>query len=161
MKAYLALGSNLDNRLDYLKQAVILLNAVPGIQVQKKAKIYETDPYGPVPQDNYLNSVIEITTDLSPDVLLEKIHVIEATLGRERTIRWGPRTIDIDILWISGVTLTTDRLIIPHKELTKRSFVLIPLQDIFSEEQLLGKTLETWITESGNADEVRKTDESW
>lgn len=161
MKAYLALGSNLGDRMNYLREAVKRLNQLPGVQVTKKAKIYETDPYGGVEQDNFLNSAIEIETNLAPFSLLDSIHQVEASLNRERLIHWGPRTIDIDILLMDGITMDEEVLTIPHKELIKRSFVLMPLKDVYPNEQLLGKSLDEWMNETGNKAEVRNTNESW
>ncbi|RST92236.1 2-amino-4-hydroxy-6-hydroxymethyldihydropteridine diphosphokinase [Vagococcus bubulae] len=161
METYLALGSNMGDSLGYLKQAIEKLNDHANIQVIDKSIIYETDPYGDVPQDNYLNAVIRVNTDLSPHELLKVVNEIEANLDRERLIRWGPRTIDIDILLMGELEMDTPDLIIPHKEITKRSFVLIPLKDVYTKQHLLGKTLDEWINESGNADEVRQTNESW
>lgn len=161
MKAYLALGSNLGDRMNYLREAVQRLDEIAEIEVLEKAKIYETDPYGEVPQDNFLNSAIAIETTLEPLSLLKKIHEVEASLDRERLIHWGPRTIDIDILYMDGIEMTEEVLTIPHKELTKRSFVLIPLSDVFKKKELLGQPLERWIEQTGNANEVRNTNESW
>lgn len=160
MKTYLALGSNLGNRLENLHQAVAMLDDHPQIQVLEKAGIYETEPYGDVPQDDFLNTVISVETTLSPRELLKYIHKVEKRLGRERLIHWGPRTIDIDILLMEGQTLTTPELTIPHVELTKRSFVLIPLQDIYH-EKLYNKPLDEWIQASGNAHEVKISQEGW
>lgn len=160
MKTYLALGSNLGNRLENLHQAVAMLDDHPQIQVLEKAGIYETEPYGDVPQDDFLNTVISVETTLSPRKLLKYIHKVEKRLGRERLIHWGPRTIDIDILLMEGQTLTTPELTIPHVELTKRSFVLIPLQDIYH-EKLYNKPLDEWIQASGNAHEVKISQEGW
>ena len=161
METYLALGSNMGDSLQYLKSAVSLLDQYEGIQVIKQSKIYETDPYGDVPQDDYLNAVIQVDTTLDPHDLLKVVNKIEADLDRERLIRWGPRTIDIDIILMGDLTIETPDLIIPHKELTKRSFVLIPLRDVYSKDKLKGKSLDEWIRLSGNADEVRQTSESW
>lgn len=161
METYLALGSNMGDSLGYLKQAVEQLDQHSEISVLRKSDIYETDPYGDVPQDDYLNAVIKIETALSPHELLKTVNEIEVKLDRERLIRWGPRTIDIDIVLMGDLEIETPDLIIPHKELTKRSFVLIPLKDIYTKEMLKGKTLEEWIELSGNADEVRQTNESW
>lgn len=160
MKTYLALGSNLGNRLENLHQAVAMLDDHPQIQVLEKAGIYETEPYGDVPQDDFLNTVISVETTLSPRELLKYIHKVEKCLGRERLIHWGPRTIDIDILLMEGQILTTPELTIPHVELTKRSFVLIPLQDIYH-EKLYNKPLDEWIQASGNAHEVKISQEGW
>lgn len=161
MIGYLALGSNQGDSLANLKAARTALAALPDVQVLASSRLYETDPYGPVPQDDFLNAVIRIETSLEPGVLLGKIHQIEADLGRVRTIRWGPRTIDIDILLMEGVNLTTPRLTIPHVEITKRAFVLIPLQDVYQEKTLQGKSVSEWIENTGDEKTVRLSEKVW
>ncbi|MGY3777069.1 2-amino-4-hydroxy-6-hydroxymethyldihydropteridine diphosphokinase [Isobaculum melis] len=158
---YLALGSNLGDRLLTLKKAVTKLEQTSAIQVVAKSIIYETLPYGDVPQDNYLNAVLRIETALSPLDLLNKTQQIEQELGRVRTIHWGPRTIDIDLLLLGDTTLTSERLILPHKEITKRSFVLIPLADVYVNQTLFGQSLPELIEATGNQQEVWKSKESW
>lgn len=160
-QVYLGLGSNMGNRKQYLEQAIDALDSTQEILVTNRARLYETAPYGEVPQPDFLNSVIEIETTLTPEALLQRIHAIELQLGRVRAIHWGPRTIDIDILLMEGLHYQSPELVIPHQELTKRSFVLIPLQDVYKEALLLGKTLPQWIEESGNAHEVRESKEIW
>jgi len=161
MRTYLALGSNLGDRMGYLQQAVTKLAQEADIRIVKKARIYETAPYGDVPQDDFLNTVVAVETTLSPDNLLQVIHRIEAELDRKRVVRWGPRTIDIDILLMNGLEINTPSLTIPHQELTKRAFVLIPLQDVYDEEMLFGKSLPEWIDAAGNAQDVTLSKESW
>lgn len=161
MKAYLGLGSNLGDRQEHLEQAMDFLDQKDGIHVLKKSNLYETKPYGDVPQDNYLNAVIKIETSLEPLDLLKEINDIEQQLKRERTIRWGPRTIDIDILLMGENTMDTPVLTIPHKELTKRSFVLVPLKDVYPEDELFGKSFEKWIKETNNVEDIIDCKESW
>ncbi len=158
---YLALGSNLGDRMSYLTQAVTYLSETEGISVLGKSKIYETEPYGDVPQDNYLNAVVKIETSIEPLKLLDITQGIEAKLGRERLIRWGPRTIDIDLILLGDKHVNTERLTIPHIEIKKRSFVLIPLKDVYEEDTLFGQTLENLINQTGNKEEVWETTESW
>ncbi|OTN87873.1 2-amino-4-hydroxy-6-hydroxymethyldihydropteridine diphosphokinase [Enterococcus sp. 7E2_DIV0204] len=159
--SYLALGSNLGDRLETLQKAVKLLDQEPEIQVIKKSKLYETLPYGDVPQENYYNAVIQINTTYDPLQLLNKTQAIEKKLGRERLIHWGPRTLDIDILLMNGEKIATDRLTIPHKEMLKRSFVLVPLKDVYSEETYQGKSFDQLIATTGNQAEVWLSKESW
>ncbi|MEI5995067.1 2-amino-4-hydroxy-6-hydroxymethyldihydropteridine diphosphokinase [Candidatus Enterococcus mansonii] len=159
--SYLALGSNLGERLETLQKAVELLEQDKKIQVLEKSKLYETLPYGDVPQENYYNAVIKINTTYEPIQLLDKTQEIEKVLGRERLIHWGPRTLDIDILLMGDRTIATDRLSIPHKEMLKRSFVLIPLKDVYSDSIFKGKSLDEWITSTGNQAEVWLNRESW
>ncbi|EPI01035.1 2-amino-4-hydroxy-6-hydroxymethyldihydropteridine diphosphokinase [Enterococcus faecalis 13-SD-W-01] len=161
MKAYLGLGSNLGDRKEHLVQAMFLLDQQEGIHVLKKSKLYETKPYGEVSQGNYLNAVIEIETSLEPLDLLKKVNAIEKQLKRERTIRWGPRTLDIDILLMDEISMDTPVLTIPHKELTKRSFVLVPLRDVYPTDELFGQSFEKWIKETQNFEDIIDCEESW
>lgn len=161
MIGYLALGSNQGDSLANLKAARAALEALPEVQIVASSSLYETDPYGPVAQDNFLNAVIRIETTLEPGFLLGKIHQIEADLGRVRMIHWGPRTIDIDILLLDDVKLTTPRLTIPHLEITKRAFVLIPLQDVYQEKALQGKSISEWIEATGDEKTVRLSEKVW
>ncbi len=129
---YLGLGSNLGNRLSYLEKAIEMIKKLPLTQVKKISSIYETEPVGFKPQDYFLNCVVEISTDLSPHELLKKLQEIERLLGRnrEKEIRWGPRTIDIDILFYGDLKIDTQDLKIPHPQVFKREFVLKPLREI-------------------------------
>ena len=94
------------------------------------ADYLETEPYGGVEQDNFLNSVLKLRTLLSPEELLDELHIIEQEAGRERLIHWGPRTLDLDILLYDDLILDKEELTIPHAEMHKRDFVLIPLAQI-------------------------------
>lgn len=132
VSAYLALGSNLGNRADNLKQAIRKLHGQPGIRVERVSSVYETDPVGYVEQDVFLNMVIAVQTSLTAEQLLDAALEIEQELGRVRTVRWGPRTLDIDLLLYGESRIETDHLHVPHPELTKRAFVLVPLQDVWS-----------------------------
>ncbi len=128
--SYLALGSNLGDRLNFLKNAVRLLNSHKEINVVNTSSIYETDPVGYEDQGPFLNMVIQIDTGLSPEELLKLCLKIEIDLGRKREIFWGPRTIDIDILLYNQENIKTDELIVPHPRMHQRAFVLIPLLEI-------------------------------
>jgi 2-amino-4-hydroxy-6-hydroxymethyldihydropteridine diphosphokinase len=128
--AYIALGTNLGERLHYLHRAVLLLDNHPHIEVEQLSSIYETDPVGVVDQPDFLNMVSCVSTSLSPHDLLTVTSGIETKLGRERSVRWGPRTIDLDILLYDQVNLKTDVLEIPHPRMFERAFVLIPLAEI-------------------------------
>ncbi len=127
---YLGLGSNLGDRERYLEMAIEELGRDSNIEVTKVSSVIETEPYGPVEQPNFLNAVIEATTTLEADELLEIIHDIEQEAGRERLIHWGPRTLDIDILLFDDAIINTRDLTIPHPEMHKREFVLKPLAEI-------------------------------
>ena len=125
---YLALGSNLDNRLANLKQAVAALS--PQMEVKAKSHVYETPPSGYEEQPKFLNQVIKVKTYLEPELLLKHIKRLEVTLGRKTSFQNGPRLIDIDILFYDDLVLDTSSLVIPHPRLHERGFVLMPLMDI-------------------------------
>jgi len=125
---YLALGSNLDNRLANLKQAVSALS--PQMEVKAKSDVYETLPWGYEDQPKFLNQVIKAKTYLAPEPLVKHIKRLEITLGRKVSFQNGPRLIDIDILFYDDLVLNTSSLVIPHPRLHERGFVLMPLMDI-------------------------------
>ena len=133
-KVYLSLGSNIGNRQEYIESAIELVGKREGIKILKKSGLYETSPVGYVEQDLFLNAVIKIKTDFSEREILKIINKIENELDRKREIRWGPRTIDIDILILSDKKINETDLIIPHKEMFNRLFVLVPLIEIYDGE---------------------------
>lgn len=125
---YLSLGSNLGDRAANLRQAVALLP--PQMTVRAKSNIYETPPWGYTEQEAFLNQAVRAETYLEPEPLLKHIKRLEAALGRTETFRYGPRLIDIDILFYDNLILSTPLLTIPHPHLHERGFVLVPLMDI-------------------------------
>jgi len=127
---YLALGSNLGNRLANLKQAVAALS--PQMELKAKSHVYETPPWGYKDQPKFLNQVIKVRTYLEPEQLFKHIKRLEVTLGRRASFQNGPRLIDIDILFYDDLVLNTPSLVIPHPRLHERGFVLLPLMDIDS-----------------------------
>ncbi len=129
-EVYIALGSNIQPRINYLDQAIKQLSKHPNVNIIKQSSIYETDPVGPVEQEQFLNIVIEVETDLQPHHLLDVCQKTEWQLGRKREIKWGPRTIDLDILVYNQENIETERLILPHPRLHERAFVLIPLSEL-------------------------------
>jgi len=129
-RAYLALGSNLGDRLAHLQLAVDALADTPGVQVHALSRVYETAPVGGPPQDAYLNAVVAIETDLDPHELLRRCQEIEQLAARERAERWGPRTLDVDVLLFDETRVDTEDLIIPHPRMWERGFVLAPLRDV-------------------------------
>lgn len=133
-KVYLSLGSNIGDRKGYIEKAVELIENTKGVKVLKKSGLYETTPVGYLEQDLFLNAVIKIETDFSAREILKIMNKIETELDRKREIRWGPRTIDIDILIFSDKKIDETDLIIPHKEMLNRLFVLIPLTEIYDGE---------------------------
>ena len=130
---YLGLGSNVGDREEYIEQAIFLLGKESGIKVVKKSTNCETEAEGVGDQPQFLNAAVEIKTSLSPQKLIEVTQGIEAALGREREVEWGPRTIDIDILLYGDEIVSDDKLQIPHALLHERLFVLKPLSDIAPE----------------------------
>ncbi|MGF7398190.1 2-amino-4-hydroxy-6-hydroxymethyldihydropteridine diphosphokinase [Thermoanaerobacterium thermosaccharolyticum] len=126
---YMSIGSNVGDREGYLKSALIKL-AKNSVIIEKVSPIYETEPVGYKEQGRFLNAVVQAKTELKPRELLKIINTVEKELGRERLIRWGPRTIDIDILLYGDVIINDDDLKIPHEIMWERAFVLIPLNDI-------------------------------
>jgi 2-amino-4-hydroxy-6-hydroxymethyldihydropteridine diphosphokinase len=136
MEAYLGLGSNLGDRLATLQAAVDLLAADPGITVRRTSRVWETDPVGGPDQPNFLNIVAEIDTDLEPHDLLAAVNRVESDLGRVRDVRWGPRTVDIDILLIDELTIADDHLMVPHPRMHQRAFVLMPLLELIPDPVL-------------------------
>lgn len=124
--AYLGLGSNLGDRRSYLRDAIDSLGPV----VQQVSPVYETEPVGGPDQGRFLNVVVEIRTDLAPRELLAVCHRLEAAAERVRQERWGPRTLDVDILLIEGVTVDEPDLQVPHPRWRDRRFVLRPLADV-------------------------------
>jgi 2-amino-4-hydroxy-6-hydroxymethyldihydropteridine diphosphokinase len=127
---YLGLGSNKDDKEKNLRKAAALLSRHQCIEVTKISSVYETAPYGEVNQDNFFNAAVEIRTTFKPEELLVFIKEIEKKIGREKTIKWGPREIDIDILFYNHLIYNTEFLTIPHEGVTERAFVLIPLTEI-------------------------------
>ena len=125
---YIALGTNLGNRLENLKIAIKTLP--PEVRVLKASPVYETPPWGYLNQADFLNQVIEAETDLSPEVLLVYLKSLEAEIGRQASFKYGPRLIDLDILFYDDLILETANLSIPHASVHERAFVLVPLADI-------------------------------
>jgi 2-amino-4-hydroxy-6-hydroxymethyldihydropteridine diphosphokinase len=125
-RAFLALGSNLGDRRRHLGEAVASL----GDLVTAVSPVYETDPVGGPDQDRFLNLVVEVDVDRSPHELLAVCHRLESAAARVRSERWGPRTLDVDIVWIDGVTVDEPDLQVPHPRYRERRFVLAPLRDL-------------------------------
>ncbi|AKG36954.1 2-amino-4-hydroxy-6-hydroxymethyldihydropteridine diphosphokinase [Paenibacillus durus] len=137
-EAYIALGANLGDREKSLNEALTLLNAHADIQVLRCSGAYETEPVGYADQPNFLNMAAAVRTSLMPEALLKVMLEIEDQLGRVRTIRNGPRTVDLDLLWMDGKVLDTPLLILPHPRMQERAFVLFPLRDIVPKDEPSG-----------------------
>jgi 2-amino-4-hydroxy-6-hydroxymethyldihydropteridine diphosphokinase len=155
--AFIALGSNIGNRYDYLTEAIKQLESHLEIKLVNISSIYETDPLGYEDQDLFLNMVIEVMTSLRADELLDICLKLELTLGRKREIVWGPRTIDLDILLYNQENIETEKLIIPHPRMLERNFVMIPLSEIKPDIIIpnTDKPLEALIKELPNKEGVR------
>lgn len=129
-RAYISIGSNIGERFQHLKNAVQSLHSHDGVSVLTISSIYETAPVGYTDQADFLNVVIAVETQLGAQQLLEKCQQIEQQLGRVRDIRWGPRTVDLDILLYNGEDIATENLVVPHPRMHERAFVLVPLLEI-------------------------------
>lgn len=128
MIAVIGLGSNVGDRLGHLRDAVRRIEDVAPILA--RSRIYETEPVGGPEQPRFLNAAVAIPWVHEPLALLDALQSIELALGRTRDVRWGPRTIDLDILWIEDVTFDHPRLVVPHPRLAERAFALLPLRDV-------------------------------
>ena len=128
--AYISVGSNLNNPYKQVTSAIDKLKIADNIYIEAISGWYLSDPMGPKNQSRFVNGVIKISTRLSPNQLLKKLHEIENAHGRIRNVRWGPRTLDLDILLYGSRMINTKKLTIPHPEMKIRNFVLTPLADI-------------------------------
>jgi 2-amino-4-hydroxy-6-hydroxymethyldihydropteridine diphosphokinase len=137
-RAVLSLGSNLGNRLETLQGAIDALEDTPGLRVKAVSPVYETEPWGVEPgsQPTYFNAVVVLKTTLPPSSLLERAHAIEEAFHRVRDERWGPRTIDVDIVAYADVVSGDPVLTLPHPHAHERAFVLAPWHDVEPEAQL-------------------------
>ena len=130
MRAFIGLGSNLGDREANLRQALEYLAQSPETTVVRASSLYDTEPVGVEDQPHFLNAVAQIDTQLTPRQLLWNLMLVERRLGRVRAQRWGPRTIDLDLLLYEDEVLQEEDLELPHPELAKRSFVLVPLVEL-------------------------------
>jgi 2-amino-4-hydroxy-6-hydroxymethyldihydropteridine diphosphokinase len=138
-RAYVGLGANLQDPPAQLREALRLIGARPGIRVVATSKFYRSAPLGPPGQPDYCNAVCAVDSDLGPDKLLTHLHDVERQMGRERPPeRWAPRLIDLDLLHYERVKMKTSRITLPHPEMHKRNFVLVPLAELAPELELAG-----------------------
>lgn len=158
--AYLSVGSNMGDRGANLRFALKSLAERDGIQPLRGSAIYETSPWGPVAQENFLNACIELETSLSPDELLNVCQDIEHAAARSREVHWGPRTLDIDILLYDDITIETPRLTIPHPRMKERMFVLVPLMELEEAVPVLG-SLSDLLEALPPQGLIARTDEKW
>lgn len=142
--AFIALGSNMGDSKGFLDMAVKELDDNEFCKVKRVSEYIITKPYGEVEQDDFVNGALMLETTLAPEALLDLLHSIENMAGRKREIRWGPRTLDLDILLYDDLVMETENLIIPHYDMTNRDFVLIPMAEIapWKRHPIAGKTME-------------------
>jgi len=152
-RCYLGLGSNLENPQLQLLNAITAIDQLNDVNLHKQSHLYKSTPIGPQDQPSYLNAVVEISTHLPAEELLDCLQAIENQQGRIRKGRWGARTLDIDILLYGDEDVCTERLTIPHKELKNRNFVLLPLADLNKNLMLPdGQTLQALLACTSHTD---------
>lgn len=128
--AILSIGSNLGNRIEFLKSSIKNIRLLANTTITNVSDVYETEPIGVSKQSNYLNCIVYLKTDLSPYDLLTEINESETMYKRERRIKWGPRTLDIDVIDYDNKIVNTEQLTLPHPRMHKRRFVLLPMTEI-------------------------------
>ncbi|WP_263081178.1 2-amino-4-hydroxy-6-hydroxymethyldihydropteridine diphosphokinase [Endozoicomonas sp. Mp262] len=159
--AYIALGSNLEKPGQQLQRAVDEIDSEHCIQLLHCSRLYRSEPVGPSGQPDYVNAVIAIETELAPESLLDTLQAIENRHGRVRTVRWGPRTLDLDILLYSDQIIKTRRLTVPHYQMHLRNFVLYPLNDIAPDLSIPGGNKLSSLLEKNDPDGLDVIAESY
>jgi len=127
---YIGVGTNQGNKLENIQKALTLIESIETTKVVSVSSIYLTKPFGYLRQDDFLNMVIKVTTEKDIKSLFRKLQTVEEKIGRIKTIKWGPRQIDLDILFFNDQIFSDDHITIPHKGITERDFVLVPLAEI-------------------------------
>jgi 2-amino-4-hydroxy-6-hydroxymethyldihydropteridine diphosphokinase len=143
--AYVAFGANLGEPVATLRAAADALGRRPGVELVAGSPIYRTRPIGPPGQPEYANAVARVETTLKPEALLEVLHAVEAEFGRVRDVRFGPRTLDLDLIWYEGEERADERLTLPHPRAHEREFVLRPLADLDPDLVLHGRRARDWL----------------
>lgn len=156
IRAYIAIGSNLGNPVEQARQAMAALKDVPGVEVVAESSLYSSTPMGPQDQPDYINAVVAVDTTLAPLALLDQTQAIEQAHGRVRKAeRWGPRTLDLDIILYGDLVHQCERLTVPHYGMKVREFVLYPLAEIAPDlilpDQMALQTLLTQVDRNGLA----------
>lgn len=158
-RVVLSLGSNLGDRAENLQHAVDALFDAPGLEFEALSPVYETVPVGGPEQPDFLNIVVTAGTVLSPRTLLERVQGVEDALWRDRQVRWGPRTLDVDIITVGGLTSQDPDLALPHPRAHERAFVLAPWSDIDPEAELAGRGRVADLLEGVGRTGVRRRDD--
>lgn len=153
---YLSIGTNLGDRGTQLKTAVTLLRQFTEIDVICVSSIYETQPVGGVAQSDFLNIAVALKTQLDPKALLTKLHQVETTLHRQRLVHWGPRAIDLDIIFYDDMVSDDPVVTLPHPEVGNRLFVLIPLKEVSRQDPLIHTRVNQMIKTTTDRNWVRK-----
>jgi len=143
--AYVAFGANLGEPFETLRAAAVAVGRRPGVELVAGSPIYRTRPIGPPGQPDYANAVARVETTLTADALLDVLHAVESEFGRVRDVRFGPRTLDLDLIWYEGEERADDRLTLPHPRAHEREFVLRPLADLDPEVVLRGRRAGDWL----------------
>ena len=158
--AYVGLGSNLGDRAGNIRRALDMLDRSDDLSVLAISSLYETEPEGYEDQNWFVNAAAQIKAALSPGELLELFKEIERTIGRKESVRWGPREIDLDLLFYDQLCFESPDVTIPHPRMHQRKFVLAPLAEIAAEvlHPILGKTVETLLAELQTSKSVRRLD---
>ena len=156
--AYIGIGSNLGTPGKNCIEAIEKISSTKDIKIISRSSFYQTEPIGEVQQDWFVNSAIKIKTNLSPTHLLSALLNIESAMGRTREEKWGPRLIDLDLLFYGNLILEKKGLTLPHPEIQKRKFVLIPMSEIAESlvHPTLKKTIKTLLQESSDGTVVKK-----
>jgi len=143
--AYVAFGANLGEPVETLRAAAVALGRRPGVELVAGSPVYRTRPIGPPGQPDYANAIARVETTHEPEALLDVLHAVEAEFGRVRDVRWGPRTLDLDLIWYDGEERTDERLTLPHPRAHEREFVLRPLVDLDPDLVLRGRRAGDWL----------------
>lgn len=154
--AYIGVGSNLGRSQDIIKNAIDDLQKRPEIREVKSSAYYLTDPVGNVNQDQFINAILRVETTLEASALLKILHQLEAKYHRQRTIHWGPRTLDLDIELFDQQNIQTDELTVPHPEMLKRLFVLVPLLEVIEPDDPRKEVLEVAIKKLNGQQYIQK-----
>jgi 2-amino-4-hydroxy-6-hydroxymethyldihydropteridine diphosphokinase len=156
---FLLLGSNLNQRWDYIQNALSHIGELPSTHVVSASSVYETEPWGLKEQSDFLNCVIRVDTALAPEELLKETKRIESELGRSSRQKYGPREIDIDILYYDTLNLQSETLVLPHTHIAERRFVLVPMNEIAPDvtDLVAGKTIRALLAECTDTGRVTVT----